>query len=215
MADLIIQPSAVGNQRLVIADQAGNTLLKTGDGTTATTELNRGLLQIKQFRKRTIFDLQSSNTTTVLPAPFDGTASITPSTAGNHIRAKFTSTVDHGTTWRSGYYVMSWMSEASGGLKWYGLVGGCTSSWGTSTNTHGNMVVLDGMFNPNTTRKVYVRLYWCGHASGAGRRHGQYFNEATDGANYTGPSSGGGFMVGCWLTLEEWAAPSSTITEVA
>ena len=214
MADLIIQPSAVGNQRLVIADQAGNTLLKTGDGTAATTELNRGLLQIKQFRKKTVFDLQSSNTTTVLAAPFDGTASITPSTAGNHIRARFTSTVDHGSTWRSGYYLMSWMSEASGGNLWYGVVGGATSAWG-SAHTHGNMVVLDGMFNPNTTSKVYVRLYWFGHASGAGRRHGQYFNEATDGANYTGPSSGGGFMVGCWLTLEEWAAPSSTITEVA
>ena len=214
MADLIIQPSAVGNQRLVIADQAGNTLLKTGDGTTATTELNRGLLQIKQFRKKTVFDLQSTNTTTVLAAPFDGTASITPSTAGNHIRARFTSTVDHGSTWRSGYYLMSWMSEASGGNLWYGVVGGATSAWG-SAHTHGNMVVLDGMFNPNTTSKVYVRLYWFGHNSGAGRRHGQYFNEATDGANYTGPSSGGGFMVGCWLTLEEWAAPSSTITEVA
>ena len=214
MADLIIQPSAVGNQRLVIADQAGNTLLKTGDGTTATTELNRGLLQIKQFRKRTIFDLQSTNTTTVLPAPFDGTASITPSTAGNHIRAKFSSTVDHGSTWRSGYYVISWMSEASGGLKWYGLVGGATSCWG-SAQTHGNMAVLDGMFNPNTTSKVYVRISWFGHQNGSGKRHGQYFNEAADTANHALPLSTGGYMVGCWLTLEEWHASSCTITDVA
>ena len=215
MADLIIQPSAVGNQRLVIADQAGNTLLKTGDGTAATTELNRGLLQIKQFRKKSVFDLASSNTTTALPAPFDGSASITPSTAGNHIRARFTSHVDHGPTWRSGYYVMSWMSEASGGNLWYGLAGGGNSMWGDSASTHGNMTKLDGMFNPNTISKVYVRVYWFGHANGPGRRHGQYFHEGSDTSNQALPTGGGGYAVGMWLTLEEWHASSSTITEVA
>ena len=215
MADLIIQPSAVGNQRLVIADQAGNTLLKTGDGTVATTELNRGLLQIKQFRKKSVFELASSNTTTALSAPFDGSASITPSTAGNFIKARFTSTVDHGTTWRSGYYLMSWMSEASGGNLWYGLAGGCNSMWGSDTSTHGNMTTLDSMFNPNTTSKVYVRISWFGHQNGSGKRHGQYFNEAADTANHALPLSTGGYMVGCWLTLEEWHASSCTITEVA
>ena len=207
--------SYIPAERLVIADQAGNTLLKTGDGTAATTELNRGLLQIKQFRKKSVFDLASSNTTTALPAPFDGSASITPSTAGNHIRARFTSHVDHGPTWRSGYYVMSWMSEASGGNLWYGLAGGGNSMWGASASTHGNMTKLDGMFNPNTTAKCKVKIIWQGHASGPGRRHGQYNYEGEDNTNNALSTDHSQYTVGAWLILEEWAAATCTTTDVA
>lgn len=214
MADLIIKPSAVGNQRLVFADQAGNTLLRTGDGSSETSELNSGLLQIKQFRKLTVFDLPSGGTTTVLPAPFDGTATITPSVAGNFIRAKFQSCTDHGTTWRSGVYIMVWAKESDSYFE-YGLTAAANSTWGSSPPTHGNSNALVGMFNPNTTAKCKVKIIWQGHASGPGRRHGQYNYEGEDNTNNALSTDHSQYTVGAWLILEEWAAATCTTTDVA
>jgi hypothetical protein len=221
MADLIIKPSAVGNQKLVFADQAGNILLKTGDDVAAagqlshpTTQLNSGLLQIKQYRKLSVTDAPNSGSLTTVAAPFNGiTAEITPATAGNFIRAKFASSVDHGPTWRSGYYDMQWRKDDVPEY-WYGIAGAGTSNWG-STAHHGNSVMLSGMFNPNTTSTVRIRVLWLGHSSGGGRRHGQYNNEATDTTNVAFDTDGGTKSVGWYIILEELAAATCTTTNIS
>ena len=212
MADLIIKPSSGTGNKLILQDQAGNAILTTGD-TAAAAKFGFGAIQIKHWRKKSAIHDTSGASEFTMAAPFDGTATITPGYAGNFIKASFGMSGDHGTTWRSGQARLDYSTD--GGSNWKGICGGATNAFNTSDAMFGNMVHLEGIFNPNTTSKVYVRLYWFGHASGAGRRHGQYWNEAVDNANHTVPVATGGINVGCWLTLEEWAASSSTITDVA
>ena len=94
MADLIIKPSSGAGNKLILQDQAGNAILTTGD-TAAAAKFGFGTIQIKHWRKKSTILISGGATESTLAAPFDGTAQITPSYAGNFIKGSFGMSVDH------------------------------------------------------------------------------------------------------------------------
>jgi hypothetical protein len=104
MADLIIKPTTGSGNKLILQDQAGNSILESGD-TAAAAKYGFGTQQVRQWRKLSTLNYASTSDA-VMGSPFDGTARITPSFAGNFIRAEYGNAVDHGATWRGGFFTL-------------------------------------------------------------------------------------------------------------
>ena len=216
MADLIIRPSSGSGNKLILQDQAGNAILTTGD-TAAAAKFGFGAIQIKHWRKKTTVTHSTAGTESSMAAPFDGTATITPGYAGNFIKASFGITNDHGTTWRSGQAKLDYSTD--GGSNWKGICGGACTSFGSGIYMFGNMVHIEGMFNPNTTNAVKVRIRSEGHTNGSWNKLGLYNNagaatstvapwyESATGRNYP--------AVGIWVFLEEYGAGMCTTADTA
>ena len=216
MANLIIKPSTGSGNKLILQDQAGNPILTSGD-TVAGASYGFGTSQVKQWRKKSTLVHASAGDVT-MGAPFDGSATITPSVAGNFIRAEFGNTCDHGATWRSAYFLINWSSD--NGSTWNGLAGGAMSSNNlSSANMYGDQVVIEGYFNPNTTNAVKVRIVQNGHTNGHPSRHGQYYNPGADNSTvgpwYASSTGSSHPAVGFWLILEEIAGGMCTTTDIA
>ena len=212
MADLIIKPATGAGNKLIIRDQAGNDLITTGNNLAGCTTKIGGHLQMKQFRKlTTLFDAATGDS--VIGAPFDGTSSITCSSAENWVRARYFTTFDHGLTWRSAYIKMQYSTDNT---NWHGLCGGGIGHWESSDTYHllGCMVMLDHLFYPKSTSATKVRLVKNGHSGGPARRMGQYYNEAIDNANHAPPSTGSVVNVGHLLILEELSGSMCSNTDV-
>ena len=216
MADLIIKPSSGTGNKLILQDQAGNAILTTGD-TAAAAKFGFGAIQIKHWRKKSAIHDTSGASEFTMAAPFDGTATITPGYAGNFIKASFGMSGDHGTTWRSGQARLDYSTD--GGSNWKGICGGATNAFNTSDAMFGNMVHLEGIFNPNTTSAVKVRIRWKNHTSGHFTRYGQYNNPAQDNTSvgpwYESPTGSNYPAVGSWLFLEEYGAGMCTTADTA
>ena len=216
MADLIIRPSSGSGNKLILQDQAGNAILTTGD-TAAAAKFGFGAIQIKHWRKKTTVTHSTAGTESSLAAPFDGTATITPGCAGNFIKGSFGMTADHSSTWRSGYVKMEYSTD--GGSNWKGICGGACTSFGSGIYMFGNMVHIEGMFNPNTTNAVKVRIRFKNHNSGHFSRFGQYNNPAQDntstGQDYNAGTGSNYKAVGSWLFLEEYGAALCTTADTA
>ena len=195
-----------------IPSQSGNAdkFLKT-NGSALSFAPAGGLLQAKQWVKNSVIN-NSSTSDSVLASPFDGTATITPSAAGNKIKVTYFNSIDHGTTWRSGKYRLEWSSD--GGSTYYGLAGMCMSAY-SSNDMYGNSGQMTVMFNPNTTNAVKVRVVFNGHNSGNPSRQGQYNNEGTDNANIAMDAVNGVTATGHAILLEEYASAISSITAIS
>ena len=109
-----------------IPSQSGNSgkFLKT-NGSALSFATAGGVLQAKQWVKNSVIS-NNSQSDSVLASPFDGTATITPSAAGNIIKVSYFNSIDHGANWRSNKLRLEWSSD--GGSNYYGLAGTCLSS---------------------------------------------------------------------------------------
>ena len=198
----------IGDASDVITIPTNATITNLG---TATGFGGGGVLQVKQFRKlSTINDNSSSDT--VLAAPFDGSATITPAATANYIRCEYVTTSDHGTTWRSGHHRLEW--SADGGTTYYGLSGGASSS-NNGTSMQGNSITLGGIFHPNVTVAVKVRVIINGHSSGMPTKYGQYNNEGTDTTSTTPDTTNSVIAVGHYLILTEITGSLCTTADTA
>ena len=148
-----------------------------------------------------------------MASPFDGTATITPSAAGNIIKVSYFNSIDHGANWRSNKLRLEWSSD--GGSNYYGLAGTCLSSGAGGDNMFGNSATIVVMFNPNTTNAVKVRVVTNGHNSGAGKQHGQYMNEGSDNSVLSMDTVNGVIATGHAILLEEYASAIASVTAIA
>ena len=208
--DLIVRGSS-SDARLAIGS-AGQALKVNSSGNGLEYGVAGGLLQAKQYVKNSTIDNNSSSDS-VLGSPFDGSATITPSAAGNIIKVSYFNTIDHGTNWRSNKIRLEWSSD--GGSTYYGLAGMGIQSGDNNSNTHGQVGTIVVMFNPNTTNAVKVRVLTNGHDSGTGRRHGQYNNEGGDASTTTPDSTNGVVATGHAILLEEFASAVASVTTIA
>ena len=208
--DLIVR-GASGDQRLAIGS-AGQALKVNGSGNGLVYGVAGGLLQAKQWVKNSTID-NGNNSDSVLASPFDGTARITPSAAGNIIKVSYFNTIDHGTNWRSNKIRIDWSSN--GGSTYYGLAGMGIQTGDNNHDMHGQVGTIVCMFNPNTTNEVRVRVVTNGHNSGSGRKHGQYNNEGGDGSAHAPDSVGGVLATGHAILLEEYASAIASVTTIA
>ena len=175
------------------------------------TGIDGGVLQVRQWVKNsTIFNDSVSDT--VMAAPFDGSATITPSSAANMIKVTYFTTGDHGTTWRSSYHRLQYSTD--GGSTYYGIAGGSMHCYNEGTNVTGNMIALSRVFHPNTTNAVKIRVINHSHGSGNCRRWGQYNNESTDNTNTTPNTDNSVVAVGHALLLEELNSSICTLTTI-
>ena len=147
-----------------------------------------------------------------MAAPFDGSATITPSSAANMIKVTYFTTGDHGTTWRSSYHRLQYSTD--GGSTYYGIAGGSMHCYNEGTNVTGNMIALSRVFHPNTTNAVKIRVINHSHGSGNCRRWGQYNNESTDNTNTTPNTDNSVVAVGHALLLEELNSSICTLTTI-
>jgi len=208
--DLIVR-GASADERLAIGS-AGQALKVNSSANGLEYGLAGGLLQAKQWVKRSSID-NNNQSDSVLASPFDGTARITPSAAGNMIKVTYFNTIDHGTNWRSNKLRMDYSID--GGSNYHGIAG-CAISSGDGNNTmFGNNACMVVMFNPDTTNEVRVRVITNGHNSGAGRRHGQYNNEGSDSGVSTPDSPSGTIAVGHGILLEEYSSQIASFTAIA
>ena len=208
--DLIVR-GASADERLAIGS-AGQALKVNSSANGLEYGLAGGLLQAKQWVKRSSID-NNNQSDSVLASPFDGTARITPSAAGNMIKVTYFNTIDHGTNWRSNKLRMDYSID--GGSNYHGIAG-CAISSGDGNNTmFGNNACMVVMFNPNTTNEVRVRVITNGHNSGAGRRHGQYNNEGSDNGESTPDAPSGTIAVGHGILLEEYSSQIASFTAIA
>ncbi len=208
--DLIVR-GASADQRLAIGS-AGQALKVNGSGNGLVYGVAGGLLQAKQWVKNSTIDNNSSSDS-VLASPFDGTARITPSAAGNIIKVSYFNTIDHGTNWRSNKIRIDWSID--GGSNYHGLAGMGIQSGDNNHDMHGQVGTVVCMFNPNTTNEVRVRVVTNGHNSGAGSRHGQYNNEGHDGSNTSPDAPSGTVAAGHGILLEEYASAIASVTTIA
>ena len=208
--DLIVRGSSA-DERLAIGS-AGQALKVNSSANGLEYGLAGGLLQAKQWVKNSVIS-NNTQSDSVLASPFDGTARITPSAAGNIIKVSYFNTIDHGTNWRSNKLRLEWSSD--GGSNYYGLAG-CSITTGDGNNEmYGNNGNITVMFNPNTTNEVRVRVVVNGHNNGAGNRHGQYNNEGND-SNYLNMDTVNGVIAtGHAILLEEYASAVASITTIA
>ena len=79
----------------------------------------------------------------------------------------------------------------------------------------GNGFMLGGMFNPNVTVAVKVRVIINGHSSGPPLRHGQYNNEGHDNTNTTPDTTNSVIAVGHYLILTEITGSLCTTADTA
>ena len=208
--DIIVTHSSA-DQRLAIGS-AGQALKVNGSGNGLTYGVAGGLIQAKQWVKNSVIS-NNSQSDSVLASPFDGTARITPSAAGNMIKATYFNTIDHGTNWRSNKLRMDYSID--GGSNYHGIAG-CAISSGDGNNTmFGNSACMVVMFNPDTTNEVRVRVITNGHNSGAGRRHGQYNNEGSDGGVSSPDAPSGTIAAGHGILLEEYSSQIASFTAIA
>ena len=208
--DLIVR-GASADERLAIGS-AGQALKVNGSGNGLTYGVAGGLIQAKQWVKNSVISNNSSSDS-VLASPFDGTATITPSAAGNIIKVSYFNSIDHGANWRSNKLRLEWSSD--GGNNYYGLAGACQSSGAGGDNMYGNSVAIVVMFNPNTTNAIKVRVVTNGHNSGPGKFHGQYMNEGSDSSALSMDSINGVIASGHAILLEEYAAAVASVTAIA
>jgi len=198
----------LGDASDVITIPASATIVNSG---TATGFGGGGVLQVKQFRKlSTIYDNGTSDT--VMAAPFDGSATLTPASAGNYIRCEYHVATDHGNAWRSTYVRLQWSTD--GGSTYYGLSASSMGQYNTST-MHGNSMNVGGMFNPNVTSAVKVRVVLNSHSAGNVTRWGQYNNEGADSSNIAPVTDNGVVSVGHYLILTELDASVCSTADTA
>ena len=194
---------------------AGNALLSDGDGS-FSFGVAGGILQVKQFTKTSSVDVGTNNNDLVLFAPFDGSATITPATAGNMIIVDYMATIDHGTTWRSAKNRIEYSTD--GGSTYKAIAGGAMSNYNNSSNMHGQMINISCMFNPNTTNAVKVRVIHNGHNSGHGRLY-TYNGEGSIDSSGTGTNDtdtvGGVKAVTTAMRLTEVVASVATLSTTA
>tara|TARA_A100001388_G_C28751070_1_gene492231 strand:+ start:22 stop:882 length:861 start_codon:yes stop_codon:yes gene_type:complete len=208
--DLIVR-GASADERLAIGS-AGQALKVNSSANGLEYGLAGGLLQAKQWVKRSSID-NNNQSDSVLASPFDGTARITPSAAGNMIKVTYFNTIDHGTNWRSNKLRLDYSID--GGSNYHGIAG-CSISSGDGSNTmHGNNACMTVMFNPNTTNEVRVRVVTNGHNNGAGRFHGQYNNEGGDGSSHAPDAPSGTIAAGHGILLEEYSSQIATFTAIS
>ena len=208
--DLIVR-GASADQRLAIGS-AGQALKVNGSGNGLVYGVAGGLLQAKQWVKNSTIN-NGSNSDSVLASPFDGTARITPSAAGNIIKVSYFNTIDHGTNWRSNKLRIDYSID--GGSNYHGVAGMATQTGDNNHEMHGQVGTIVCMFNPNTTNEVRVRVVTNGHNSGSGRKHGQYNNEGGDGSAHAPDSVGGVLATGHAILLEEYASAIASVTTIA
>ena len=197
-----------------IPTQSGNSgkFLKT-NGSALSFATAGGVLQAKQWVKNSTIT-NNSTSDSVLASPFDGTATITPSVAGNLIKVSYFCTCDHSQNWRSTKYRLEWSSD--GGSTYYGIAG-MSITTGSNSGSHmygqnGNMSVL---FNPNTTNAVKVRVVINCHDGGQGKQHGQYNNESGDGSTVAPDTVNGVIATGHAILLEEYTSAVASVTTIA
>ena len=197
-----------------IPTQSGNSgkFLKT-NGSALSFATAGGVLQAKQWVKNSTIT-NNSTSDSVLASPFDGTATITPSVAGNLIKVSYFCTTDHSQNWRSTKYRLEWSSD--GGSTYYGIAGMAITTGSNSGNhmygQNGNMSV---MFNPNTTSAVKVRVVINCHDSGQGKQHGQYNNESGDGSTVAPDTVNGVIATGHAILLEEYTSAVASVTTIS
>ena len=208
--DLIVR-GASADERLAIGS-AGQALKVNGSGNGLTYGVAGGLIQAKQWVKNSVIS-NNSQSDSVLASPFDGTAQITPSAAGNIIKVSYFNSIDHGSNWRSNKLRLEWSKD--GGSTWYGLAGCCITTGDYTSEMYGNNGNMTVMFNPNTTNIVYVRVITNGHNSGAGKQHGQYMNEGSDNSVLSMDTVNGVIATGHAILLEEYASAIASVTAIA
>ena len=197
-----------------IPTQSGNSgkFLKT-NGSALSFATAGGVLQAKQWVKNSTIT-NNSTSDSVLASPFDGTATITPSVAGNLIKVSYFCTTDHSQNWRSTKYRLEWSSD--GGSTYYGIAGmAITTGVNSSNHMYGQNGNMSVMFNPNTTNAVKVRVVINCHDSGQGKQHGQYNNESGDGSTVAPDTVNGVIATGHAILLEEYTSAVASVTTIA
>ena len=196
-----------------IPTQSGNSgkFLKT-NGSALSFATAGGVLQAKQWVKNSTIT-NNSTSDSVLASPFDGTATITPSVAGNLIKVSYFCTTDHSQNWRSTKYRLEWSSD--GGSTYYGIAGLAITVGGQDQNMYGNNGSVSVLFHPNTTNAVKVRVVINCHDSGQGKQHGQYNNESGDGSTVAPDTVNGVIATGHAILLEEYTSAVASVTTIA
>ena len=197
-----------------IPTQSGNSgkFLKT-NGSALSFATAGGVLQAKQWVKNSTIT-NNSTSDSVLASPFDGTATITPSVAGNLIKVSYFCTTDHSQNWRSTKYRLEWSSD--GGSTYYGIAGmAITTGVNSSNHMYGQNGNMSVMFNPNTTNAVKVRVVINCHDSGQGKQHGQYNNESGDGSTVAPDTVNGVIATGHAILLEEYTSAVASVTTIS
>ena len=196
-----------------IPTQSGNSgkFLKT-NGSALSFATAGGVLQAKQWVKNSTIT-NNSTSDSVLASPFDGTATITPSVAGNLIKVSYFCTTDHSQNWRSTKYRLEWSSD--GGSTYYGIAGIAITVGGQSENMYGNNGSVSVLFHPNTTNAVKVRVVINCHDGGQGKQHGQYNNESGDGSTVAPDTVNGVIATGHAILLEEYTSAVASVTTIA
>ena len=169
-----------------------------------------GLLQVKTFRKSSAWTLGSSATNRVEAAPFDGTASITPSATNSIIMAYVHIVVKHGTTWRSGVGRLQFSTDGGSNYNDFGMM--TSSAYNENTHMSGNDYA--GMFvipNQNTTNAHKVRFYHMPHDNG----HNNVLGGSIDTSVSDTTGNVSTYATGATLTLFEYAGAIATLSTTA
>ena len=162
----------IANGGLGLSSVTASQAVKVNSGATALEfgAVGGGLLQMKAFRKTSGYVQSSSTSEHTMAAPFDGSASITPSDSANYIYAECCFIIDHGTTWRSNKAFMQF--STNGGSSWTDFGMGACTSYGQSS-MYGNTIWISAMIpNQSTTNAHLVRVRNDGHDSGNGKEYG-------------------------------------------
>ena len=193
---------SLGSAGQVVKVNSGASALEFGDA-------GGGLLQVKTFRKSSAWSLGSSASDRVEAAPFDGTASITPSATDSVIMATCTFVIKHGTTWRSGIGRLQFSTDGGSNYSDFGMM--TASAYNDGTAMSGNDYT--GTFiipNQNTTNEHKIRLYNMPHNNG----HNHKFGGSTD-TDTADTSSVSTYGTGATLTLFEFDGSIHTLSTTA
>jgi len=169
-----------------------------------------GLLQVKTFRKTSGWSQGANSTDRVEAAPFDGTASITPSATNSIIMAYIHIVVKHGTTWRSGVGRLQFSTDGGSNYSDFGMM--TSSAYNGGTNMSGNDYA--GMFvipNQNTTNAHKVRFYHMPHDNG----HNNVLGGSIDTSVSDTTGNVSTYATGATLTLFEYAGAIATLSTTA
>ena len=203
-------PVAKGGTGLTSLGSAGQAIKVNSGGNALEFGVAGGLLQVKTFRKSSAWSLGSTGTDRVEAAPFDGTASITPSATDSVIMATCNFVIKHGQNWRSGIGRLQFSTDGGSNYTDFGMMTASAYNDGSamSGNDYSGTFIIP---NQNTTNAHKVRLFNMPHNNG----HNNVFGGSTDTdvADSTGNVSTYG--TGATLTLFEFAGAIHTLSTTA
>lgn len=203
-------PVANGGTGITALGTAGQAL-KVNSGATGLEfgTISSGLLQVKTFRKISGWSSGNNGTNRVEVAPFDGSASITPTSTSSLIMVYIHIVVKHGASWRSGVGRVQFSTDGGSNYTDFGMM---TSSTGeVATHMSGNDYAGYFMIpNQNTLNEHKVRFFNMPHDSG----HNHSLGNSSD-INQDDASIRDVYGTGATMTIFEYASSVASLSTTA